>query len=153
MSAQNIIAYLGIVDNKNNPVVLHNFEKNQNEELNFQMNVFCGLDIMEGKIKEALYQNSLLNRVYLSDDEYDVYGYQTLTKTKFILIIKQRNTLDTYDDTKVINVFKEIQKIYQQDLFNPFNYYKSGHYKPSQILFKNLDTKLQKQQEEFSRMQ
>lgn len=30
-----IITYLGIIDSKNNPIVLHNFEETKNDELNF----------------------------------------------------------------------------------------------------------------------
>ena len=92
------IAYIGILNNKNEPLLLNNYTKSKYEELNFQMNVFCASDIIDDKIIKKLTDRSenpppinsylgFLTSVYLSDNEYDIYGFITVTKLKMVLIL------------------------------------------------------------------
>jgi hypothetical protein len=60
------------------------------------MNVFCALDIIESILsKKLLDQNNqaisshigFLTSVYLSENEYDIYGFITVSKIKVVLIV------------------------------------------------------------------
>lgn len=50
----------------------------------------------------------MLTSLFLSDGEYEVYGYYTATKLKFIMILSQKSNLSNYEERlirQVINIF------------------------------------------------
>ena len=50
----NSISYIGIINNKNEPIFLKNFTNNPSAELNFQLNIYGALDQIEALIKRKL---------------------------------------------------------------------------------------------------
>lgn len=85
------------------------------------------------------HETGLLTNIYLSEGEYDVYGYCSATKTRIIVILTQKLNTEIYNEntlkqviiifwTELINwkFFKTIHEVYLQDLFNPFHDIRNG---------------------------
>lgn len=47
----------------------------------------------------------LLTNIYLAENEYEIYGYFTSTKIRFILILTQKQNLAIYDERNIRQVF------------------------------------------------
>lgn len=78
-----------------------------------------------------------MSNLFLSDNEYELYGYYTATKLKFILILTQKINLSNYEEKLIKQVkkvenycninlffnkfFKTMHEVYLKEIFNPFN--------------------------------
>lgn len=51
----------------------------------------------------------LLSSIFLAENEYEVYGYYTATKIRFILFLSQKTNLATYDERNI----KQVKKLYK----------------------------------------
>lgn len=66
--------------------------------MNFQLNVFCALDLIENVLQKKLSPESdsksiisylgCLQTIYLIENDYDVYAYAAMNGFKIIVIIK-----------------------------------------------------------------
>lgn len=60
-----------------------------------------------------------INSIYLSDDEFDIYGYITPGKNKILVILHQKS-LSNYDDRHVQAFLIKLNAAYTKDIINPF---------------------------------
>ena len=47
-----------------------------------------------------------LTSIYLSDGEYDLYGYCSATKTRIVVILSQKQNLEIYNETTLKQVMR-----------------------------------------------
>ena len=96
-----------------------------------------------------------MSNLFLSDSEYELYGYYTATKLKFILILSQKTNLSNYEERLIKQVikktikntifinnkkkklFKTMHEVYLKEIFNPFNQGESS--KLSNSFLKNIE--------------
>ena len=48
----------------------------------------------------------LLSNLFLSDNEYEMYGYYTATKLKIVLILTQKQNLSNYEERLIKQAMK-----------------------------------------------
>eukprot|EP01134_Creolimax_fragrantissima_P001534 CFRG1534T1 len=103
------IACVAVIDQNNTPLYLKSTRPDGG--LKFPFIVHTSLDVVDEKMDSPDLYLGLLTPA----DEYNVYGYLTNTKTKFIAVIDE-----TGSGTKIKTVFKQLHSLYIDTICNPF---------------------------------
>eukprot|EP00123_Amoebidium_parasiticum_P013535 comp22015_c0_seq1/m.31885 comp22015_c0_seq1/g.31885 ORF comp22015_c0_seq1/g.31885 comp22015_c0_seq1/m.31885 type:complete len:127 (-) comp22015_c0_seq1:359-739(-) len=99
---------VAIVDKNNSPLFIKT--ANQKDELEFSYIVHTALDVIEDKDSPDMYLGLLAPA-----EEYNVYGYMTNTKVKFVAV------LDDFDaSSKMKNFFRRLHGLYIDMACNAF---------------------------------
>ncbi|KAL4453441.1 hypothetical protein ABPG74_017648 [Tetrahymena malaccensis] len=153
---KNSIVYVSIINNKSEPILMKNYNHSKQEELNFQMNIFATLDMIDNQITKKILVTEnksqissflgCLNSVYLAEDEFDIYGFYTVGQLKILVILRQKSNMANYDERHIKNLMNEIYQFYRQDILNPFNQNIDDH-QLSKKFHSKLDETVNKYQE------
>mmetsp|Transcript_5459 Transcript_5459/g.7381 ORF Transcript_5459/g.7381 Transcript_5459/m.7381 type:complete len:142 (+) Transcript_5459:311-736(+) len=117
-----MIVCLAIIGPANNPLHISSLFSEE-ESLKFHYILHCALDVFEERIavrgKGTASIEPNLGLLYPTED-YQVYGYSTATRVKFLAIVEEMDEKTKIDDV-VRDVFKHLHLAYIDAVSNPFH--------------------------------
>mmetsp|Transcript_8888 Transcript_8888/g.27352 ORF Transcript_8888/g.27352 Transcript_8888/m.27352 type:complete len:234 (+) Transcript_8888:40-741(+) len=116
VQASAVTAAVCVLGKKNNPLFLRCTDKYKDQETYFQSLVFCSLDIVDECIQRKT-QDSYLGFLCPIDD-YQIFGYITSTKIKFIVVLYDENLVQEPD---LRDFFQKTHAAYVDYVMNPFH--------------------------------
>lgn len=154
---KNSIVYLSIISSDNDPILMKNYNNSCAEEINFQLNTIATLDLIQSQVikQQNNYDGNTsvssylgcLNSIYLSEDEFDIYGYTTGGNLKIILILRQKNNFSNYEERHINVLMSDIYTLYKQNMLNPFDNSQDDYCSLSKNFHKKLDDLVNKYQD------
>ncbi|KAI8065118.1 trafficking protein particle complex subunit 2-like protein [Gongronella butleri] len=112
-----VINCIAIIGKQNNPLFIKNFS-NTHPDLKYHYIAHTSIDVIEERVASGVRNlDQYLGLLYAMED-LAVYGYQTNTKVKFVVIVSVTDGVIRDTDMKMI--FQQIHQAYATHVCNPF---------------------------------
>lgn len=102
-----LTATVSVIGKKNEPLYMRMFEEN---ETYFQSLVYCSLDVFDERKSQDMFIGFLC-----PVDDWQLYGYMTNTRIKFVAVVRHR-----LQDAQLRDFFVKLHAAYVDYIFNCF---------------------------------
>ncbi|KAK9896298.1 Sedlin [Cystobasidium minutum MCA 4210] len=116
------ILSIALIGRQNQPLFIKSYGRptaTVEEDLKWHFVAHTSLDVFEEREASNFRQNDHYAGLLQVMDDYAVYGYQTSTRVKIVLVLAL--TEETVKDNDIKTIFKAIHNAYVAYLSNPFN--------------------------------
>ncbi|ORX56225.1 Sedlin [Hesseltinella vesiculosa] len=111
-----VINCIAIIGKQNNPLFIKNFS-NTHPDLKYHYIAHTSIDVIEERGNGVRSLDQYLGLLYAMED-LAVYGYQSNTKVKFVVIVSVTDGVIRDADMK--SIFQQIHQAYASHVCNPF---------------------------------